>query len=321
MHSHRYAPIYSMNYIHNCDTRMYRSASVDSLCCWKLLLLKRLVDSLQVDTNAFKALTSVFDSHCISELQSELEPMRLLGAMLQTRPVPGSCSVRQNQRTVDHAVRHRQSCIVCRLTTPIRSDVLISTYTDSAGELMRAATFSRLVSQPDPSDTPTGLGTSTSSSRPIGQAEIIEFPQRSGNEPEPKKDTPLVRVRLSVHYRVHSRQMLCIGGSQIPFGWSFLSIAKVPMVWNQGDVWTAEVRQAANTVFAAANVHAVASQLLDLSSTQTLFPGLYHQSQAQNTQFDVPVTPFPEQYTIRLSNAEAHMMPTGGATSQYKDGV
>lgn len=50
-----------------------------------------------------------------------------------------------------------------------------------------------------------------------------------------------VRVRLSVHYRVHSRQMLCIGGSLIPFGWSFLSIAKVPMTWNSGDVWTCEV--------------------------------------------------------------------------------
>ena len=51
----------------------------------------------------------------------------------------------------------------------------------------------------------------------------------------------LVRVRLCVNYRVHSRQMLCIGGSQIPFGWSFLSIAKVPMVWTEGDLWTAEV--------------------------------------------------------------------------------
>ena len=51
----------------------------------------------------------------------------------------------------------------------------------------------------------------------------------------------LVRVRLSVHYRVHSRQMLCVGGSQIPFGWSFLSIAKVPMTWLPGDVWQAEV--------------------------------------------------------------------------------
>lgn len=43
-----------------------------------------------------------------------------------------------------------------------------------------------------------------------------------------------------MHYRVHSRQMLCIGGSQIPFGWSFLSIAKVPMQWSEGDVWTTE---------------------------------------------------------------------------------
>ena len=58
----------------------------------------------------------------------------------------------------------------------------------------------------------------------------------------PDKQKPSVRVRLSVHYRVHSRQMLCIGGSLIPFGWSFLSIAKVPMTWNCGDVWTCEVR-------------------------------------------------------------------------------
>lgn len=35
------------------------------------------------------------------------------------------------------------------------------------------------------------------------------------------------RVRLEVEYRVHSRQMLCVGGSAIPLGWSFLSIAKV----------------------------------------------------------------------------------------------
>lgn len=62
---------------------------------------------------------------------------------------------------------------------------------------------------------------------------------RSNSSKEPEK--PLVRVRLCVHYRVHSRQMLCVGGSQIPFGWSFLSIAKVPMTWNQGDVWTCEV--------------------------------------------------------------------------------
>ena len=48
-----------------------------------------------------------------------------------------------------------------------------------------------------------------------------------------------------MHYRVHSRQMLCIGGSQIPFGWSFLSIAKVPMTWGEGDIWTAEVQPCA----------------------------------------------------------------------------
>lgn len=132
--------------------------------------------------------------------------------------------------------------------TPIRSDVLISTYTDSAGELMRAATFSRLVNQPDSSDRPTGLGTSSSAGRSVGQAEVIEFPQRSESKVAPKTDTPLVRVRLLVHYRVHSGQMLCIGGSQIPFGWSFLSIAKVPMVWNQGDVWTAEVGPIAMTL-------------------------------------------------------------------------
>lgn len=58
---------------------------------------------------------------------------------------------------------------------------------------------------------------------------------------EVEESPPLVRVRLSVHYRVHSRQMLCIGGSQIPFGWSFLSIAKVPMVWTEGDLWVTEV--------------------------------------------------------------------------------
>lgn len=27
----------------------------------------------------------------------------------------------------------------------------------------------------------------------------------------------------------------------MPFGWSFLSIAKVPMTWTPGDVWEAEV--------------------------------------------------------------------------------
>jgi hypothetical protein len=74
--------------------------------------------------------------------------------------------------------------------------------------------------------------------RPPSQPPIPSDGQSSSSK-EPEK--PLVRVRLCVHYRVHSRQMLCVGGSQIPFGWSFLSIAKVPMTWNQGDVWTCEV--------------------------------------------------------------------------------
>lgn len=129
----------------------------------------------------------------------------------------------------------------------VHSDVLFSTYTDSAGELMRAATVSRMASQPDSSEQPVDLGTSTSSGRTAGQADVIQFPKRSESEAGQRKDPPLVRIRLSVNYRVHSRQMLCIGGSQIPFGWSFLSIAKVPMVWNQGDIWTAEVELPANT--------------------------------------------------------------------------
>lgn len=73
-------------------------------------------------------------------------------------------------------------------------------------------------------------------------ASSLQFPSRREAEPAPQEEPPLVRVRLSVHYRVHSRQMLCIGGSQIPFGWSFLSIAKVPMTWTEGDLWTTEVR-------------------------------------------------------------------------------
>lgn len=35
--------------------------------------------------------------------------------------------------------------------------------------------------------------------------------------------------------------MLCVGGSAIPFGWSFLSIAKVPMSWQPTDIWTVDV--------------------------------------------------------------------------------
>lgn len=41
--------------------------------------------------------------------------------------------------------------------------------------------------------------------------------------------------------------MLCVGGSAIPFGWSFLSIAKVPMSWQPTDVWVVEVELPAGT--------------------------------------------------------------------------
>lgn len=138
------------------------------------------------------------------------------------------------------SLRLRVAPGVCHMAA-VHSDILISTYTDGASQLMRAATYSRLASDSDPSDQPVDLGTSTSSGRAAGQAEVIQFPKRSESAAGPRKDPPLVRVRLSVNYRVHSRQIICIGGSQIPFGWSFLSIAKVPMVWNQGDIWTAEV--------------------------------------------------------------------------------
>jgi hypothetical protein len=40
---------------------------------------------------------------------------------------------------------------------------------------------------------------------------------------------PRVRVKFSMHLRILSRQMLCVGGSQLPFGWSFNSIAQVPL--------------------------------------------------------------------------------------------
>lgn len=153
-----------------------------------------------------------------------------------TRPFPAF------RRSMYRPPRRRPDSTSCRLLTTVHSDVLISTYTDGAGALMRAATFSRMASQSDPSDQPVDLGTSTSSGRAAGQTEVIQFPKRSESEASPRKDPPLVRIRLSVNYRVHSRQILCIGGSQIPFGWSFLSIAKVPMVWNEGDIWTAEVR-------------------------------------------------------------------------------
>jgi hypothetical protein len=74
---------------------------------------------------------------------------------------------------------------------------------------------------------------------------FIRFPLK--DDFEAKKTPPLVRVRLAVEYRVHSRQMLCVGGSNIPFGWSFLSIAKVPMSWAPDDIWGVEVELPAGT--------------------------------------------------------------------------
>mmetsp|Transcript_1032 Transcript_1032/g.2393 ORF Transcript_1032/g.2393 Transcript_1032/m.2393 type:complete len:341 (+) Transcript_1032:184-1206(+) len=89
---------------------------------------------------------------------------------------------------------------------------------------------------------------------PSQQRQTIEPPYtrqtfRSGRYPAayPEDEKPVVKVRLSVHYRCHSRQMLCIGGSNIPFGWSFLSIAKVPMSWTDGDNWITEVTVPAGT--------------------------------------------------------------------------
>lgn len=73
----------------------------------------------------------------------------------------------------------------------------------------------------------------------VSSGAFIAFPFK--DDLEAKKTPPLVRVRLSVEYRVHSRQMLCVGGSNIPFGWSFLSIAKVPMSWAPGDIWSVDV--------------------------------------------------------------------------------
>jgi len=42
--------------------------------------------------------------------------------------------------------------------------------------------------------------------------------ERDWDRSEREKPPKLVKVRLSVHYRVHSRQMLCIGGSQVRSG-------------------------------------------------------------------------------------------------------
>jgi hypothetical protein len=74
--------------------------------------------------------------------------------------------------------------------------------------------------------------------RQQSQGLFSKFSSRSVSSINPTP--PTVRVRLSVDYRVHSRQMLCVGGSAIPLGWSFLSIAKVPMSWEPQDRWVVE---------------------------------------------------------------------------------
>ena len=68
-----------------------------------------------------------------------------------------------------------------------------------------------------------------------------------GREPHAKQGrAPTLGRRFSLFHQpptlpTSSRQMLCVGGSSAPLGWSFLSIARAPMAWAKGDVWTADV--------------------------------------------------------------------------------
>jgi hypothetical protein len=84
-----------------------------------------------------------------------------------------------------------------------------------------------------------------SADRPSWPSAFVPFPLR--DDAAIKRTPPLVRVRLSVQFRVHSRQMLCVGGSAIPLGWSFLSIAKVPMSWTPDDIWVVDIELPAGT--------------------------------------------------------------------------
>eukprot|EP01026_Neomeris_dumetosa_P073786 TRINITY_DN7629_c0_g1_i13.p2 TRINITY_DN7629_c0_g1~~TRINITY_DN7629_c0_g1_i13.p2 ORF type:complete len:444 (-),score=75.91 TRINITY_DN7629_c0_g1_i13:1312-2643(-) len=72
------------------------------------------------------------------------------------------------------------------------------------------------------------------------EQQFLQFPSRQKQE-KPTEQRKIL-VRFKVNYRVHSRQILCMGGSQLPFGWAFLSITKVPMTWNKGDDWTRELQ-------------------------------------------------------------------------------
>ena len=109
-------------------------------------------------------------------------------------------------------------------------------------------------------------------------ASSLQFPSRREAEPAPQEEPPLVRVRLSVHYRVHSRQMLCIGGSQIPFGWSFLSIAKVPMTWTEGDLWTTEVRCGTLRAHVGCCMHDISSECLSYNACRWSCPRIRRSS-------------------------------------------
>ena len=79
----------------------------------------------------------------------------------------------------------------------------------------------------------------------LGDATGARGAAGSGGSAGPVKNnarTPQVRVRFQLQYRCHSRQMLAVAGSMAPLGWSFLSIARNPLNWTEGDWWTIEVR-------------------------------------------------------------------------------
>jgi len=78
----------------------------------------------------------------------------------------------------------------------------------------------------------------------LGDATGARGAAGSGGSAGPAKNnarTPQVRVRFQLQYRCHSRQMLAVAGSMAPLGWSFLSIARNPLNWTEGDWWTIEL--------------------------------------------------------------------------------
>ena len=141
--------------------------------------------------------------------------------------------------------RQSRATLIQASISSISPSELVFTVTSCSGR--RSEQLGAFAAGPIGREPREGVGTSPDSIREV--TPFVQFPDRSP-EKEPEKPQ-LVRVRLSVHYRVHSRQLLCIGGSQIPFGWSFLSIAKLPMEWNPGDLWTTEVKPAAFLLYIA----------------------------------------------------------------------